>query len=514
MSRIRTVVLRGAVGVAGAALAATLVAEPAHADSRQVDSAPVTTTGALGAGAAPGGQVTRDQIMKRAQVWVDQAVPYSANGLVSPYSWWYDDATGGRYRQDCSGFVSMAWQLPSSETTYSLMPSGESDHDITTRISTAELQPGDILNSPEHVVIFDRWIDRDRGTFSYYQESSRSRPTNKNTDGNLYASTLASHPTSTYRALRYKKISDGPAPAATPAAEPTQASPAPTPEPARRKLARSTRPRGPHPIAVTSKNRLYAISRDGSGVHAWNTDTEDGGQIGGPAAEVYAGGAGLFAVNPGTRDIYKYNGGTAQGNWSRVGGPGRTFAVTGDHLYGLSPDGGGIYEWTHHGDEWKRIGDAATNIYAGGAGLFATNPQSGDLFKYNGGTGPKSWSRVGGPGRTFAVSGDHLYGLSSDGSGVWEWTGHGDQWKRIGDAATNIYAGGAGLFATNPQSGDLFKYNGGSGPKGWSRVGGPGRTFVVSNTHVYGLSPDGSEVFRWTGQGDKWSYIGALASNG
>jgi hypothetical protein len=249
-------------------------------------------------------------------------------------------------------------------------------------------------------------------------------------------------------------------------------------------------------------------------VHAWNTGTEDGGRIGGPATEVYAGGAGLFAVNPRTRDIYKYNGGTGQGNWSRVGGPGRTFAVTGDHLYGLAPDGSGVYEWTRRGDVWKRIGDAATNIYAGGAGLFATNPRSGDIYKYNGGTGPKSWSRVGGPGRTFAVSGNRLYGLAPDGSGVWEWTGRGDQWKRIGGPAANIYAGGAGLFATNPRTGDIYKYKGGTGNGNWSRVGGPGRTFVVSNTHIYGLSPDGVELHRWTGNGDKWSYVGAVASNG
>ncbi|MGY0060674.1 hypothetical protein ACWY4P_29725 [Streptomyces sp. LZ34] len=147
------------------------------------------------------------------------------------------------------------------------------------------------------------------------------------------------------------------------------------------------------------------------------------------------------------------------------------------------------------------------------AGRVATNPRTGDLYKY-GGNGPKSWSRVGGPGRTFAVNGSHLYGLSPDGSGVYEWTRRGDTWKRIGGAAANIYAGGAGLFATNPRTGDVYKCNGGTGNGNWSRIGGPGRTFVVSDNNIYGLSPNGSEVFRWTGRKDKWSYVGALAASG
>ncbi|MFF4579457.1 hypothetical protein ACFY15_13765, partial [Streptomyces sp. NPDC001373] len=199
---VNTSVLRTA-SIVTAACAASLVLSvlPAHADSVQASSASVSSTGSLGGNAAPGGKVSRNQAISRAQVWVDEKVPYSANGLVSPYSWWADDRTGGRYRQDCSGFVSMAWQLPSSRTTYSLP-------DVSTQISKWDLRPGDILNSNDHVVLFAGWRDKSAGTFNYYQESSRSRPTNYNTDGNLYGATLSSHPTSSYSALRYKNITD------------------------------------------------------------------------------------------------------------------------------------------------------------------------------------------------------------------------------------------------------------------------------------------------------------------
>ncbi|MFF0411291.1 hypothetical protein ACFYUY_12675 [Kitasatospora sp. NPDC004745] len=196
---------RRTVGVLAASCIASVVLAtvPAHADSVQGISFSSTSTGALGKNAAPGGQVTRSQVIARAQDWVDQYVPYSSNGLQAPYSWWSDAQTGGRYRQDCSGLVSMAWQLKDSPNTGGL-PS------YANAINKWDMQPGDVLNSDQHVVIFAGWRDKNAGTFNYYQESSRSRPTNYNTDGNLNASTLSSHPMSGYTALRYKNIVDDP----------------------------------------------------------------------------------------------------------------------------------------------------------------------------------------------------------------------------------------------------------------------------------------------------------------
>lgn len=55
----------------------------------------------------------------------------------------------------------MAWMLPDSETTQTLPR-------LTTRIPTSELRPGDILNSPQHVVLFSGWMDKTKGTFTFY----------------------------------------------------------------------------------------------------------------------------------------------------------------------------------------------------------------------------------------------------------------------------------------------------------------------------------------------------------
>jgi hypothetical protein len=58
----------------------------------------------------------------------------------------------------------------------------------------------------EHVILFAAWIDKSKGTFSYYAENNPSVKTGKYTDGNEHASYLDGWPTSDYTPLRYKKI--------------------------------------------------------------------------------------------------------------------------------------------------------------------------------------------------------------------------------------------------------------------------------------------------------------------
>ncbi|MEU8923552.1 peptidoglycan-binding protein [Kitasatospora sp. NPDC048545] len=116
------------------------------------------------ASAAPGTAqpVTRAQIIRRAQSWVDQSVPYGMG------HYWSDG-----YRQDCSGFVSMAWGLGSSQTTWTLP-------DFAERIGKDDLQPGDVLihNDPadpqagSHVTIFGGWTDSSRTRYVAYEQTS------------------------------------------------------------------------------------------------------------------------------------------------------------------------------------------------------------------------------------------------------------------------------------------------------------------------------------------------------
>ncbi|MFJ2175743.1 peptidoglycan-binding protein [Streptomyces sp. NPDC087851] len=106
---------------------------------------------------------TRAEIINRAKLWVDAKVPYSME------KYWTDG-----YRQDCSGYVSMAWNLAANEWTGSLAEFG-------VRIEREELQPGDMLlfhnpadpNKGSHVTLFGGWTDY---THTYYMAYEQTKP--------------------------------------------------------------------------------------------------------------------------------------------------------------------------------------------------------------------------------------------------------------------------------------------------------------------------------------------------
>ncbi|MFI2783059.1 peptidoglycan-binding protein [Streptomyces sp. ALB3] len=135
---------------------------------------------------------TRAEIIARAQAWVTAKVPYDMA------AYWPDG-----YRQDCSGFVSMAWDLGTNEWTGSLAGFG-------TRIDRADLEPGDILlfHNPadpavgSHVTVFGGWTDQ---THSHYLAYELTRPhARKATTPMAYWSN-----SSKYVAYRYKGVVSG-----------------------------------------------------------------------------------------------------------------------------------------------------------------------------------------------------------------------------------------------------------------------------------------------------------------
>lgn len=226
-------------------------------------------------------------------------------------------------------------------------------------------------------------------------------------------------------------------------------------------------------------------------------------------------------LNP-TGDIYSYLGTPMK--WTKIGGPGKKFVVgpttpTEPYLVGLSPDKNGVWlmeyiskpgEAGEVEDKWKKIGGPAGDIFGGDAGIFATNPTSGDVWQYNG--TPMNWTKIGGPGKMFAVGKKNVYGLSPDGSGVWQYSGVPMKWTKIGGPAGSIYTGGNKLYATNPKTGDIWQYNG--TPMKWTKIGGPGKMFAVSNSGaLFGLSPDGSGVWQYSGVPMKWTKIGGAAES-
>ncbi|WP_143261780.1 NlpC/P60 family protein [Allokutzneria sp. NRRL B-24872] len=113
-------------------------------------------------------KIARAEIIRRARVWLTA----NAGGKV-PYSQkrkWRDG-----YRQDCSGYVSMAWKLPKGKyggtNTVGLAQS------YTTKITKADLKAGDVLldwhgtKRTRHVVLFDKWTSASRTHYWGYDQS-------------------------------------------------------------------------------------------------------------------------------------------------------------------------------------------------------------------------------------------------------------------------------------------------------------------------------------------------------
>ncbi|WP_230686284.1 hypothetical protein [Catellatospora vulcania] len=242
----------------------------------------------------------------------------------------------------------------------------------------------------------------------------------------------------------------------------------------------------------------------------------------GPFLELFGGGYGLAATVPAQPkaplaegDILLYrNRCIASHAWHPIGGAGATFAVTADTVFGLTPQRDAVFRYNgcpgptpgSGTRSWIRVGGPAGMIYGGDWGLVATNPSTGDVFRYL--NAPDKWEFIGGPGATFAVTGESVYGLSPDQNQVYRYDGHGNSWTKVGGWARRLYGGPWGLAATSP-NGDIYRYLG--QPEQWQRIGGPGSMFTVAADSIYGLSPDRDGVYRYSGSGDAWDYVGGPA---
>lgn len=107
---------------------------------------------------------SRTETLKRAKTWLTAyhggPVPYSQNAFFQGY------------RQDCSGFTSMALQYKGSPNTVALATST-----YTHKISMSDLKPGDLVidangtNNTRHVVIFEKWNDDKHGSYTAYEQT-------------------------------------------------------------------------------------------------------------------------------------------------------------------------------------------------------------------------------------------------------------------------------------------------------------------------------------------------------
>lgn len=106
--------------------------------------------------------VARSTMISRGQVWVDKHIPYSQTKT-------YDG-----YRTDCSGFVSMCWELDKPGLTTFTM------HTVAHNITKDQLQPGDAMNcDSEHIVLFAGWTDSAKTHYVIMEEANTQEGTVK-----------------------------------------------------------------------------------------------------------------------------------------------------------------------------------------------------------------------------------------------------------------------------------------------------------------------------------------------
>jgi hypothetical protein len=141
-----------------------------------------------------GPPITSAQILSRGADWVANQVPYDQGGYFSATD------INGVYREDCSGFVSMAWDLDYSLTTQDLELSS-----VTTHISEGlkGIRPGDIiLRSGVHVFLFVDWANSGHTKAQVMEETGKSSPTPYTVEKTLGVSSFKG-----YGVYRYKNES-------------------------------------------------------------------------------------------------------------------------------------------------------------------------------------------------------------------------------------------------------------------------------------------------------------------
>jgi Putative peptidoglycan binding domain len=130
-----------------------------------------------GSGASTlGGSITSAEINQRAQYWITNHVMYSQKS----YTWDIDHSR--RYRQDCSGFVTMAWHANGDYWTGNMLS-------ISHRISLTALRPGDAMLAPSHhTALFEGWANSAHSIMAVWEESTYGKAALKTTWGRSYFS--------------------------------------------------------------------------------------------------------------------------------------------------------------------------------------------------------------------------------------------------------------------------------------------------------------------------------------
>ncbi len=322
-------------------------------------------------------------MLARAQVWVDQNIDYTQTCGHNP---------GGYYREDCSGFVSMAWKLNRSLSTWDFNPAYNGGDSRFQQIPQGALVPGDAVvadnSTSDHIALFTGWGSSDHGKHRYANLSEESdfgvgtiAVTNQDLDGSYWGSFTPIHYT--------KMTTPGPAASSGSALY----------------------------VPDDSTYRVFWTGPDGHAMQTyyggWSWHTQDlGGVIVGEPAVTYADGRfDLFAVSPRGRLFQRTYTGRAWGAWQNLDGswlPGvsAVFDPLSRTYYVFGHDLGGHLRQSYWSDYWSgpwqqldlggvTAGAPGVSLADGEFDVFAVSPR-GRLFQLTSAGGTwGTWQVVG-----------------------------------------------------------------------------------------------------------------------
>jgi hypothetical protein len=159
--------IAGLLGAASIATVALIADAPAGIAT---PSAPASSAGQVSVAASKvGGKISRKEVISRAKFWIGKGIVYNQKT-------WPKDPKGRRYRPDCSGYVSMALHLGSSQSTVGL---GSKTYGVKLK-SRKDMKMGDYTGilgagtsgAAGHVRIFEKWKSKTAGTYWAYDFGS------------------------------------------------------------------------------------------------------------------------------------------------------------------------------------------------------------------------------------------------------------------------------------------------------------------------------------------------------
>jgi len=155
----------------------------------------------------------RRTAIERGFHWFDTHVPYSQS------------RSHEGYRTDCSGFVSMCWQLGTSFSTADFSTGGGDSHKLA---SYDDLIPGDAIvrrsGGQGHIVLFLGWSSPTRSSACVLEQANTA------SDMEFHARTTSSLHSGGFKPIRADALSGSVTPDPTPDPTPTP-NPTPTPDP-------------------------------------------------------------------------------------------------------------------------------------------------------------------------------------------------------------------------------------------------------------------------------------------